>query len=53
MQANLILLGKFNANLANETLKQMIDRFKKLIADVRAIDPIENTLFKKNTLKIP
>ena len=41
VQANLILLGKFSANLANETFKQMIDRFKKLIADVRAIDPTQ------------
>jgi len=38
LQTNLILLGKFKADLHNESFKQMIDRFRKLISDVRAID---------------
>ncbi len=38
VQTNLILLGKFSMKLAHETFKQIIDSFKKLIADVRAID---------------
>ena len=37
VQQNLITLSKFS-KLSNETFKDMIDRFRKLIADVRAID---------------
>ncbi len=41
VQANLIILGRFSANLAHETFKQMVDRLKKMISDVRAIDPTQ------------
>ncbi len=41
VKGKLILLSKFEANLAHETFKQMIDRFRKLIADVRAVDPTQ------------
>ena len=40
MQQNLITLSRFS-KLSNETFKGMIDRFRKLIADVRAIDPAQ------------
>ncbi len=38
LQTNLITLGKFTADLSSIFLKQMIDRFRKLIFDVRTID---------------
>jgi hypothetical protein len=45
VQASLVSLEKFSENfLAYETFKQMIDRFKKLIVDVRAIDPTQVSL---------
>ena len=40
VQDNLIILGKFS-KVSSETFKDMIDRFRKLIADVRAIDPAQ------------
>ncbi len=36
-QTNLITLGKFS-KVHDKNFKKMIDRFKKLIADVRSID---------------
>ena len=38
LQNNLIFLEKFTADFSNESFKQMIDRFRKLISDVRMID---------------
>jgi len=40
VQEQLIILGKFSKE-PSETFKDMVDRFKKLIADVRAIDPLQ------------
>ena len=40
MQAYLIALGKFGF-LDNESYKETIDRFKKLISDVRALPPVQ------------
>ena len=38
LQNNLINLSQFTADLSSESFKQMVDRFRKLISDVRAID---------------
>ena len=40
VQAYLIALGKFGF-LDNESYKETIDRFKKLISDVRALAPVQ------------
>ena len=40
VQDNLIILSKFS-KIPSETFKDMIDRFRKLISDVRAVDPVQ------------